>query len=67
MNDNDREELLEAFRTAKAIVDHSFSDEVIQACQAEDEARQQRILNGESTFEEEDAALMAKWAKLNSK
>lgn len=67
MNDNDREELLEAFRTAKAIVDHSFSDEVIQACQAEDEARQQRILNGKSTFEEEDAALMAKWAKLNSK
>lgn len=67
MNDNDREELLEAFRTAKAIVDHSFSDEVIQACQAEDEARQQRILNGESTFEEEDASLMAKWTKLNSK
>ena len=63
----DKQQLLEAFRSAKGIVDHEFSQEVIDACQAADQARQQRILNGETTFEQEDAALMAEWKKLNSK
>ncbi|MFN3898404.1 MAG: hypothetical protein ACK4PM_13760 [Acinetobacter junii] len=30
-------------------------------------ARQQRLLNGETTFEQEDAALMAEWRRLNPK
>ena len=59
--------LQEAFRAANGIVDHEFSQEVIAACREADEARQQRILNGETTFEEEDAALMAEWRELNKK
>lgn len=59
--------LQEAFRAAKGIVDHEFSQDVIDACQAADQARQQRILNSETTFEQEDAALMAEWKRLNPK
>lgn len=63
----DKQQLLKAFRSAKGIVDHEFSQEVIDASREADEARQQRILNGETTFEQEDAALMEEWYKLNSK
>jgi hypothetical protein len=63
----DKQQLLEAFRSAKGIVDHEFSQEVIDACREADEAREQRILNGETTFEQEDAALMEEWQKLNPK
>jgi len=59
--------LQDAFRAAKGIVDHEFSKDIINACEAADQARQQRILNGETTFEEEDAALMAEWRRLNPK
>jgi hypothetical protein len=59
--------LQDAFRVAKGIVDHEFFQEVIDACREADEARQQRILNGETTFEQEDAALMAEWRRLNPK
>ena len=63
----DKQQLLEAFRSAKGIVDHEFSQEVIDACREADEAREQRILNGETTFEQEDAALMEEWRKSNQK
>ncbi|EMI9268058.1 hypothetical protein RZ601_003871 [Acinetobacter baumannii] len=63
----DKQQLLEAFRSAKGIVDHEFSQEVIDASREADEARQQRILNGETTFEQEDAALMEEWRKSNPK
>lgn len=59
--------LQEAFRSAKGIVDHEFCQEVIDACQSADQARQQRILNSETTFEQEDTALMAEWKRLNPK
>lgn len=59
--------LQDAFRVAKGIVDHEFSQEVIDSCREVDEARQQRILNGETTFEQEDDALMAEWRRLNPK
>lgn len=67
MNEAEKERLKEVFRSAKGIVDHEFSQEVIDACQAADQARQQRILNGETTFEQEDAALMGEWRRLNPK
>ena len=66
MTEDEKEKLKEIFRSSKGIVDHEFSQEVIDACRADVEARQQRILNGETTFEQEDAALMAEWKKLNS-
>ena len=67
MNEAEKERLKEAFRSAKGIVDHEFSQEIIDACRVNVEARQQRLLNGETTFEEEDAALMAEWRELNKK
>ena len=67
MNEAEKERLKEAFRSAKGIVDHEFPQEIIDACRANVEARQQRLLNGETTFEEEDAALMAEWRELNKK
>jgi hypothetical protein len=62
-----KNELLAAFKSAKGIVEHEFSQDVIDACHAKDEARQQRLLNGETSFEQEDAALMAEWRRLNPK
>lgn len=62
----DKEKLLSAFKSAKGIVDHEFSQEIIDTCHVKEQARQQRILDGETTFEEEDAALMVEWRKLNN-
>ena len=67
MNEAEKERLKEIFRSSEGIVDHEFSQEVIDACREADEARQQRILNGETTFEQEDTALMAEWRRLNPK
>ena len=67
MNTTEVERLHIAFKNAKGIVDHEFSQEVIDASREADEARQQRILNGETTFEQEDAALMEEWRKSNPK
>ena len=67
MTEDEKERLRKIFRSSKGIVDPAFSQEVIDACRADVEARQQRILNGETTFEQEDAALMEEWRKLNSK
>ena len=67
MNEAEKERLKEAFRSAKGIVDHEFPQEIIDACAERVNARHQRLLNGETTFEEEDAALMAEWRRLNPK
>ena len=67
MNEAEKEVLKKIFRRSEGVVDHVFSQEVIDACREADEARQQRILNGETTFEQEDAALMAEWRRLNPK
>ncbi|ENU34776.1 hypothetical protein [Acinetobacter parvus] len=67
MNEAEKERLKEAFRSAKGIVDHEFSQEIIDASAESVKARQQRLLNGETTFEQEDAALMAEWRRLNPK
>lgn len=67
MNESEKERLKEIFRISKGIVDHEFSQEVIDACQADEYARHQRILNGETTLEQEEAALMAEWRRLNPK
>ena len=67
MNEAEKERLKEAFRSAKGIVDHEFSQEIIDASAESVKVRQQRLLNGETTFEQEDAALMAEWRRLNPK
>ena len=67
MNEAEKERLKEIFRSSEGIVDHEFSQEIIDACQADEDARHQRILNGETTLEQEEAALMAEWRRLNPK
>ena len=67
MNEAEKERLKEIFRISKGIVDHEFSQEVIDACKPSEDARHQRILNGETTLEQEEAALMAEWRRLNPK
>ena len=67
MNEAEKERLKEIFRSSEGIVDYEFSQEVIDACREADEARQQRILNGETTLAQEEAALMAEWRRLNPK
>jgi hypothetical protein len=46
----------EIFRSSKGIVDHEFSQEVIDACKPYEDARHQRILNGETTLEQEESS-----------
>ncbi|EHU3266915.1 hypothetical protein [Acinetobacter baumannii] len=67
MNEAEKERLKEIFRSSKGIIDHEFSQEIIDACQADEDARHQRILNGETTLEQEEATLMAEWRRLNPK
>ena len=67
MNEAEKERLKEIFRISKGIVDHEFPQEVIDACQPYEDARHQRILNGETTLEQEEAALMAESRRLNPK
>ena len=52
MNEAEKERLKEIFRSSKGIVDHEFSQEVIDACKPYEDARHQRILNGETTLEQ---------------
>ena len=40
MTEDEKEKLKEIFRSSKGIVDHEFSQEVIDACRADVEARQ---------------------------
>ncbi len=66
MNNAEKTRLQEIFKSSKGIVDHEFSQDVIDACQADEDARRQRVLNGETTLEQEEAALMAEWKKLQA-
>lgn len=67
MNEAEKGRLKEIFRISKGIVDHEFSQDVIDACKADEDARRLRVLNGETTLEQEEAALMAEWRRLNPK
>ena len=47
MNEAEKERLKEIFRISKGIVDHEFSQEVIDACQPYEDARHQRRIGVE--------------------
>ncbi|HRM14759.1 MULTISPECIES: hypothetical protein [Acinetobacter] len=66
MNNEEKARLQEIFKSSKGIVDHEFSQDIIDACQADEDARRQRVLNGETTLEQEEEALMAEWEKLHT-
>ncbi|WP_353622016.1 hypothetical protein [Acinetobacter sp. 226-4] len=46
---------------------HSFDQKTIDACRQSSEERLERLISGESTFEEEDAVLMMQWRALNNR
>lgn len=65
----DAEELAlrKAWKRAQDIVCHSFDQKTIDACRQSSEERLERLISGESTFEEEDAVLMMQWHALNNR
>lgn len=65
----DAEELAlrKAWKRAQDIVCHSFDQKTIDACRHSREERLERLISGESTFEEEDAVLMMQWHALNNR
>ena len=52
---------------AMGIVDLEFDDSVIASSQTELMAMFDRVERGESTFEQEDAALMLRWRELKQR
>lgn len=65
----DAEELAlrRAWKSAQGIVCHSFDQKIIDACRQSSEERLERLISGESTFEDEDAVLMMQWRALNNR
>lgn len=57
---------IKADRVAKGIVDHEFSQAVIDRCEPQIQAMLHRINMGLTTEEEEEAALLAEWKLLKS-
>jgi hypothetical protein len=50
-----------AFKASEGIVEHSFDQRVVDACKQNMDDMMQRLISGETTFEEEDAVMMMKW------
>ena len=59
-------QFLESYRLAKGICSHEFDQETIDHCQPELQAINQRIIKGETTWEQEEAKLLDQWKKLKS-
>jgi len=64
----DEEELhiRKAWADAHGIFCHSFDEKIIQACHLESNELIERIISGESTFEEEEAILLMKWRAIKN-
>ena len=64
----DAEELAlrKAWKRAQDIVCHSFDQKTIDACRQSSAERLERLISGESTFEE-DTVLMMQWRALNNR
>ena len=62
----DAEHIRAAFKVTQGIVEHSFEQSVIDASQADVDAMIERIVSGESSFEEEDEVLMMKWRAMEA-
>ena len=64
--DKKEREIREAIRKSNGIVEHEFSDEIVKACAPRINEMIERIATGQTTFEQEDEALMKEWIALNS-
>lgn len=60
------EKIREAFRSTQGIVEHSFSQSVVTSCQQDMNEIMQRLISGESSFEDEEAVLLMKWRALKA-
>ena len=56
-----------AYRSAQGNVAQEFSPHIVKACEASSNARMERLATGQTTFDEEEAALMKKWNALKNK
>jgi hypothetical protein len=66
MNKAQATSLLDADKRAKGIVDHEFTQDVIDICEPQIQATIQRVIKGETTFEEQEALLLAEWNALHT-
>ena len=55
-----------AFKASEGIVEHSFDQSVVDACKQDMDDMMQRLISGETSFEEEDAVMMMKWRALKA-
>lgn len=56
-----------AYRSAQGNVAQEFPPHIVKGCEASSNARMERLATGQTTFEEEEEALMKKWNELNKK
>lgn len=59
------ESYLKSYEHAKGICSHEFDQETIDRCEPELQAINQRILKGETTWEQEEVKLLDQWKKLH--
>ena len=65
MNEKEKK-IRQAFKNTNGIVEHEFSDEIVKRCAPKINDMIERIATGQTTFEQEDEALMKEWIALNS-
>lgn len=62
----EQKKIRNAWLIAQSNARQAFPEEVINACRKNSDSRLRRILNGETTIEEEEIDLLNKWHELNS-
>lgn len=67
MNAAEINNLHESDKRAKGIVDHEFSQSVIDKCEPYIQDTIERVIRGETTFEVEEAKLLVEWDRLHGK
>ncbi|MFL4396782.1 hypothetical protein RJ729_18335 [Acinetobacter pittii] len=65
MHDFTNDKKIDQFWSNPGIVNQEFDQETIDNCKPILDGIAQRVLQGESTLEEEEMKLMAEWNKLN--
>lgn len=65
MNEKEKK-IRQAFKDTNGIVEHEFSDEIVKSSAPRINEMIERIATGQTTFEQEDDALMKEWIALNS-
>jgi hypothetical protein len=64
--DEKERKIRQAFKNTNGIVEHEFPDEIVKSCAPRINEMIERIATGQTTFEQEDEALMKELIALNS-